>query len=117
MITKRTKALVAVMALSAGVALAGPRQSIRMDLDEGVMLAGKAIPAGSYKLTWEGEGDAVKVTVAQGKKVVAEAKGKFVDGGNKAAGDGLVWQKNGGNAVLSKVLLGGTSKVLVLPAS
>lgn len=115
--TKRTMALVAAVAISAGAAMAAERQSMRMDIDGAVMLAGKAIPAGSYKLSWQGDGDAVKVKVAQGHKVVAEAQGKFVEGSSKAAEDGLVWQKAGGGTVLSKVLLGGSTKVLVLAGS
>lgn len=117
MMTKRTKALVAALLFSASAAMAAPRQSIRMNVDEAVTLAGKAIPAGSYKLSWEGEGDAVKVRVAQGHKVVAETQGKFVEASNKAAEDGLVWQKSGNGAVLSKVLLAGSTKVLVLAGS
>lgn len=117
MMTKRTMALVAAMAISAATAMAAQRQSIRMDVEEAVTLAGKAIPAGSYKLSWQGEGDAVKVTVAQGRKVVAEAQGKFVEGSSKAAEDGIVWQKAASGAVLSKVLLGGSNKVLLLAGS
>jgi len=73
--------------------------------------------AGSYKLSWQGEGDAVKVTVAHGKDVVAEAKGRFVDGGSTAGADGLVWQRNGSESVLTKVVFEGSTRVLVLAGS
>ena len=76
MMTKRTTALLVAMVIPASAALAAQRQSIRMDVDQAVTLAGKAIPAGSYKLSWQGDGDAVKVRVAQGRKVVAEADGQ-----------------------------------------
>lgn len=115
--TKRTMALMAAVAISASAAMAAPRQSIRMKVEEPVTLAGKAIPAGSYKLSWQGDGEAVKVTVAQGRKVVAEADGKVVESATKATDDSLVWQNGGSGAVLSKVLLRGSTKVLVLAGS
>jgi hypothetical protein len=115
--TKRTARLAVAMALFAGLAVAGPRQSIRLDVDSSATLAGKTIPAGSYKLSWQGDGDAVKVTVAQGKTVVAEAQGRFVDGGSKAASDGLVWQRQGAESTLTKIVFGGSTRVLVLAGS
>jgi hypothetical protein len=117
MMTKRTTALLVAMVIPASAALAAQRQSIRMDVDQAVTLAGKAIPAGSYKLSWQGDGDAVKVRVAQGRKVVAEADGRVMEAPNKAAEDSLVWQQGGNGAVLSKVLLRGSTKVLVLAGS
>ena len=117
MITTRTGRLAAVLMLSAGLAMAGSKQSVRLDITAPATLAGKTIPVGTYRLSWQGEGDAVTVTVAHGKDVVAEAKGKFVDGGSKATADGLVWQRNGSDSVLTKVVFEGSSRVLVLAGS
>jgi hypothetical protein len=117
MITMRTGRLAAALALCAGVAMAGPKQSMRLDVSAPATLAGKTIPAGSYKLAWHGDGDAVKVTVARGKTVVAETEGKFVDGGSKAASDALVWQKQGADSILTRIIFGGSTRVLVLAGS
>ena len=115
--TMRTKGLMAAMALCASAAIAAPRQSIRLEVTEPVSLAGKTLATGSYKLSWEGDTDAVKVTVARGKTVVAETQGKLVDAGFKSTDDAVVWGKAAGSPVLSKVLLKGSSKVLILAGS
>jgi hypothetical protein len=101
---------------AAGTAFAGAKQSLSFELFEPSSLGGKELSPGHYKVTWTGESD-VKVDVLRGGKVVASAKGKFVERSTKAVEDAVVSRRDGSGMVLSEVRLGGRKSVLVLSAS
>jgi len=99
----------------AAAAAAGPKQSLTVELRSPATLNGKELPAGTYKVSWTGEGSNVKVTFANGKKFTIETPGKFVERETQAVDDGVVSRKNGsGSLEISEVRFGGEKRVLVL---
>ena len=86
-----------------------------VELRSPATLNGKELPAGTYKISWTGEGSNVKVTFANGKKFTMETPGKFVERETQAVDDGVVSRKNGsGSLEISEVRFGGEKRVLVL---
>jgi hypothetical protein len=55
--------------LLASAAFAGEKASV--NVYETVKLNGKTIPAGNYKVSWEGTGSNVQVSIVKGKETVA----------------------------------------------
>jgi hypothetical protein len=56
------------------------KDSATVTFDRTVMLNGTQIPAGHYRVQWEGSGTSVKASLIQGKKVVATAPATLVEG-------------------------------------
>ncbi len=101
--------------IAAGFAAAGTKKSASVRLSEKTTWNGKPLPSGDYKVTWEGEGPDVKVTLRYDDKVVAEGNGRLEDAGEKAPSDGALTRGDEtGGRVLVKILLGGKTTVLVL---
>jgi hypothetical protein len=65
----------AVILLSAGAFAASKGN---MELLHPASLGGKQLPAGSYTVQWDGQGDQVQVQVFQGKKAVASSTAHVV---------------------------------------
>ena len=108
----------AVVLCAAVAAVAGSKQSMKVELLSPATLSGKEIPAGSYKVAWTGDSANVKVTFLSGKKVVGEATGKFIERSSKAREDGLVSINNGGSRpTISEIRFAGESRALSLAGS
>ena len=109
----------AVVLCAAVAAFAGSKQtSMRVELLSAATLNGKEIPAGSYKVAWTGEGSDVKVTFLNGKKVVGEASGKFIERSSKAREDGVVSVNNGSaRPTISEIRFAGETRALSLSGS
>jgi hypothetical protein len=109
---------VLVCVASSGLALAGPMQSAKVEIPYEASWAGKTIPAGEYTFKWQGEGDAVAVTILRGHAVVAEGKGRIEEQKAKSPSDAVVARpQDSGPRLLSKIQFGGKSMVLVLAQS
>ncbi len=103
-----------LVCIAAGLATAGTKKSANVRLLEKTTWNGKPLPVGDYKVTWEGEGPDVKVTLRYDDKVVAEGSGRLEEAGEKASVDGAVTRVDAaGGRALVKVLLGGKTTVLV----
>ena len=104
--------LLAVLAVSLN-AFAGTGKTT-ITLYETKTLNGQELKAGEYKVKWDRNSSDAEVTFLQGKKVVATAKGKFVDRGQAAQNDALVTKKNGGaHEEITELRFAGKSEVLV----
>jgi len=57
--------------LFSSVALAGQNNRGKLALTDKVVVDGKAIEPGNYRVEWNGSGPAVQVTILQGKETVA----------------------------------------------
>jgi hypothetical protein len=100
------------------LALASGRQSLSVDLKDDTSVGGTRVPAGRYKIAWTASGAQAEVKIAQGKKVVATAKGTLVERDRPAPDDEVVSRKDASGAfALSEVRLRGEKSVLVLGAS
>jgi hypothetical protein len=109
---------VVALCLATGAVGASSRQSAKVELPEATSLNGTQLSAGTYTLSWTGEGPEVAVTIKKGGKVVAETRGKFVDIGRKAEDDAVVVKRDaGGGTILTKVQFGGRKSVLVFAGS
>jgi hypothetical protein len=79
---KRTKTVqavaVAILLLAAGAWAANKGNSTTVKIFDPVMVNGKALAPGEYKVTWEGSGPEVQVSFLQGKTVAATATAKIV---------------------------------------
>jgi hypothetical protein len=89
-----------------------------VELPEATSLNGTQLSAGTYTLSWTGEGPEVAVTIKKSGKVVAEARGKLVDLGRKAEGDAVTVRTDGGGGrTLTKVQSEGRKSALVFSGS
>jgi hypothetical protein len=117
--TRKFAVVAAVVGLGfAPFALASGRQSLSVDLKDDTSLGGTKVPAGKYKIAWTTSGALVEVKIAQGKNVVATAKGRVVERDRPAADDEVVSRKDAsGSFALTEVRLRGEKSVLVVGAS
>jgi hypothetical protein len=79
-----------------------------LSVQEPVMVAGTKLPAGDYKVQWEGTGPSVELSITQGKKVIAKVPAQIVNLEQPSSSDAAVVKKNGdGSKSLSEVRLSG----------
>ena|SRR5215472_2717454 len=62
---------------------AGAKNSSNVKLDQPVQVAGTQLPAGQYKVVWEGTGPNVQVNFMQGKNTVTSAPARIQDQSNR----------------------------------
>jgi hypothetical protein len=60
-------------------AFAASKNSSNVEIPEEVVVNGKQIQPGSYKVEWNGTGPNVEVSILQGHKTIAEAPARLVD--------------------------------------
>lgn len=92
--SKARMAAVAVFLLLAFGAAFAASGSTHLNLSSATTVAGSKLPAGSYKVTWSGEGDNVSVTFKSGKTEV-KAPAKMAQTDYKAPSTALVTDKSG----------------------
>jgi hypothetical protein len=104
---KTSKSLFLGLALLlATSALAANKGSL--SVQEPVMVNGTKLPAGDYKVQWEGTGPSVELSITQGKKVIAKVPAQIVNLEAPSSSDAVVVKKNGdGSKSLSEVRLSG----------
>jgi len=84
-----------------------------MKLTQPVQLNGTQIKPGDYKVTWEGTGPEVTVSVLKGKEVVAKATAHLKELDKNGASDATVLQKNSdGSTSLNGIRFGGKKVTL-----
>ena len=104
---KLTKTAVLSLALLMSTSLFAA-SSGSLHLTQAVQLNGTEIKAGDYKVTWEGTGSDVNVSILKGRDVVAKAPGQMKELGSKFGSDAAVVQKrDGGTSVLTGLRFGG----------
>jgi uncharacterized protein YcnI len=94
-------------------AFAGNKGSL--NLQDAISVSGQQLPAGSYKVTWEGTGSNVEVSLLQGKKVVAKVPGRLVDLEQSSSYDSAVVRKNSdGTRSLSEIRFSGKKQAIAV---
>jgi hypothetical protein len=84
-----------------------------MRLTEPVQLNGTQLKPGEYKVTWEGTGPEVTVSVLKGKEVVAKSSAHLKELDKNGASDATVLQKKAdGTTSLNGIRFGGKKVVL-----
>jgi hypothetical protein len=105
--------LLATVALFAVTAFAANKGSLQTS--EPLNLNGTTLKTGEYKVTWEGNGPDVEVSILRGKDVVAKTQGRLVDLPRAPLGDALVTKTNSdGSRSLSQIQFGGKKQALEL---
>jgi len=75
-----------------------------LTLHDPAKLGGTELKAGDYWMVFDG----AKVTLTKGKKVVAEAKGEWVEVKSKVEGDSIIID----NGAISEIRIGGHKRVI-----
>jgi hypothetical protein len=99
-----------LLAASAFAANKGPLQLINP-----ASLGGKQLAAGSYTVTWEGNGPEVQLSVLKGNKVVATAPARLSNLDRSSEGNEAVVNVNGdGSRTLTEIRLAGKKYALAI---
>ncbi len=77
----------AALLFSSG-AVAGGAHKVTLDLVEKVVVDGKPLNPGTYKVEWDGDGPAVQVTLMHGRDTVATVPAHVTEATTKNAEDG-----------------------------
>jgi hypothetical protein len=64
------------------LALAAPKNSANVSLDQPVNVAGTQLAPGQYRLSWEGTGADVIVVFTEGKRIIATTSAKVMSNRN-----------------------------------
>lgn len=59
---------------------AASKDSAKITFDQNVIVGGTQVPAGNYRIQWEGAGTSVKVSIIQGKNTIATVPATLVEG-------------------------------------
>ena len=79
-----------------------------------VNVSGKQLEAGSYKVSWDGTGPAIELSILKGKNVVAKVPAKLVDVQKASATDAVITRSSGNDRELSQIQFGGKKYVIDL---
>jgi uncharacterized protein YcnI len=94
-------------------AFAGNKGSLKVQ--EPITVSGQQVPAGDYKVSWEGTGSNVEVSILQGSKVVAKTSGRIVEMSQSSQYDSAVVRKNSdGSRALSEIRFSGKKQALAI---
>ena len=109
-----SKSLVLGMALLlASTAFAANKGSL--SVSDSVKVAGTQLKPGAYKLSWEGTGQNVELTISQGKNVVAKTQARMIDLNSASRSDAAVVSNNSdGSKSLSDIRFGGKKYALAI---
>jgi len=72
--------LTTIMLIAPVTLLASSRDSAKVTFDESVTVGGTKIPAGDYRIRWDGTGTSVAVTITKDNKVIASAPATLKEG-------------------------------------
>ncbi len=109
---------VAIVLLVAASALAADKgNSTTVKIFDPVVVNGKTLVPGDYKVTWEGSGSEVQVSFLQGKAVVATAAAKIVPEDSANEQTATVTRQDGKGLDLIEIRPQGKKEVLRLGES
>jgi len=91
-------AIFALMLMLPVALLAVPKNSASVTFPEAVTINGTQIPAGDYRVEWQGTGTSVEASILQGKKVLATAPATLVKANNGY--DGIETQAGENNSTI-----------------
>lgn len=104
---------------SAGLVWASSEShSVKVNLDEPVTLAGKALPAGDYRFEWQGDEPKFDVTVERDDKTVVVAHAQLERRPVEAQSQSVVTRRTkSGASIMEELRLRGQKTALVFPVS
>lgn len=86
-----------------------------LNVQETIMVSGKQLPAGDYKVKWDGTGSNVEVSIVKGKTVLATAPARLIDLKESSGSDAAVVRKNDdGSRSLSEIRFSGKKFALAI---
>jgi hypothetical protein len=92
--------------------------SVDVTLSTPTIVEGHRIPAGDYRLSWEGSSSTAMVSFQKGSKVMAEVDAKIEQRADKAPYEEVVSRTmKDGTRALEQVRLGNKTTALVFPVS
>ncbi len=107
--------------LLAGIALLLPLSASAKNNNEGKFTISESVQVGStqlkpgdYKVEWNGTGDAVQVTILQGKKTVATTSGKVVNHDQASPYNAVILKDATGGKAINEIDFGNRKEALVL---
>jgi hypothetical protein len=86
----------------------------KLHLAEAAQVNGQQLAPGDYQIQWDGTGNNVDLSIAQGKKVVAKTAAKVVELPNASPYDAAVIDRSGGTSELSGVRFAGKKVALTI---
>jgi hypothetical protein len=111
---RAVKVLVGASILMLAMTAVAGEHSGKFNLTGEAQLNGKSLPAGDYKVSWDGQGPEVQVTISQGKNTIVTAPARLVERETKAARNAVVMRTNGGGTgSIVELQLAGKQSVLV----
>lgn len=111
---RAVKVLVGVSILMLAVSAMAGDHSGKFNLTSEAQLNGKNLPAGDYKVSWDGQGPEVQVTISKGKNTIVTAPARLVDRESKAVRNAVVLNTNGGGTgSIVELQLAGKQSALV----
>jgi hypothetical protein len=111
---RAVKALVGVSILMMAMTAVAGDHSGKFNLSTPAELNGKTLKAGDYKVSWDGQGTDVQVTISQGKNAIVTAPARLVEREAKAPRNAVVMRTNGGDTgSIVELQLAGKQSVLV----
>lgn len=109
--TKALFLLLAIMVVTvAAVAADGAGKFVVRDQ---VQMNGKPLAAGEYKITWQGNGNKVDITVLKNNKPVATTTAKVTELEAPAPYDSVMLRTEGNNKNLTEIRFGGKKSAIV----
>jgi hypothetical protein len=106
-------AVLAMAVLLASSAFAGTNKG-SLHLSEPAQVNGQSVPAGDYKLQWEGTGADVEVSFMQGKKVVTKSPARVIELKGAPNSDAAVVDKSSATPAVTEVRFAGKRYALSL---
>ncbi|HKE09494.1 MAG TPA: hypothetical protein VKB48_16810 [Candidatus Acidoferrum sp.] len=107
-ISKLSVFLLTAALLGSSAVFAGEVNKTTLKLYETTTVEGKALQPGDYKVTWQGSGPDVQVTIQQGKETVATFQAHVTEQAARNAGDAYGSSANaGGSRALTAIYPGG----------
>lgn len=109
-----TRVLVPVLVLALTATAFAATGSGTVSLSSAAQLNGKSLAAGEYKVKWDSHSPETEVSFLQGKKAVATAHAKLVDGSEASLWNSVVTRDNSdGSKTLMEVHFKGKKSFLV----
>ena len=107
-VSKISKGLLLGLALLLATSVFAANNKGSLQLNDPLLVNGKQLAAGEYKLQWEGTGPSVELSILRGKNVVASVPARLVDLDRPAQADLTIVRKNADGAkALTEIRFGG----------
>lgn len=108
----KISALMAMAVLFAITAFAESNKA-SIEINKNVVVGGKTLSPGRYTMTWEGQGQNVDLSVAQGKQVVVKTPARLLDLPKASPTNAIVTKDNSdGTHALSQIQFSGKKYAL-----